>query len=204
LYNNSYKIFLSLFLTILVENSTKISTNQIVDSKSIEDAFKAFYKPLVKYAFSIIKDKDEAEDLVQQVFMNLLHKQTDLQIEISLRAYLYKAVYHSALNKVKQNATRIKLDVNSVSEDKLNYQEIYHDTELQEKIEASIESLPAQCARIFKMSRFEELKYQQIADELGLSIKTIENQMGKALKLLRVSLKDFLVLLIFLCIWNIK
>lgn len=193
-----------MFLTILVENSTKISTNQIVDSKSIEDAFKAFYKPLVKYAFSIIKDKDEAEDLVQQVFMNLLQKQTDLQIEISLRAYLYKAVYHSALNKVKQNANQIKLDVNSVSEDKLNYQEIYHDTELQEKIEASIGSLPAQCARIFKMSRFEELKYQQIADELGLSIKTIENQMGKALKLLRVSLKDFLVLLIFLSIWNIK
>ena len=86
----------------------------------------------------------------------------------------------------------------------MNYQEIYHDTELQEKIEASIESLPTQCARIFKMSRFEELKYQQIADELGLSIKTIENQMGKALKLLRVSLKDFLVMLILLNIWNIK
>lgn len=176
----------------------------MLDAKSIEDAFKTFYKPLVKYAFSIVKDKDESEDLVQQVFMNLLQKQTELQIEISLRAYLYKAVYHSALNKVKQSATRIKLDVNSVSEELLSYTEIPQDLELQHKIESSIDSLPAQCARIFKMSRFEELKYQQIADELGLSIKTIENQMGKALKLLRVSLKDFMVMLILLSIWNIK
>lgn len=70
--------------------------------------------------------------------------------------------------------------------------------ELQEQIHRAIESLPEQCRIIFKLSRFDELKYAEIAEHLGISIKTVENQMGKALKVMREKLKDYLPLLIFL------
>ena len=69
-------------------------------------------------------------------------------------------------------------------------------TELKERIQVAMNELPEQCRTIFQMSRFEGLKYQEIADDMGLSVKTIENQMGKALKLLRIKLVDFLPLLV--------
>ncbi|MNE62777.1 RNA polymerase sigma factor [compost metagenome] len=68
--------------------------------------------------------------------------------------------------------------------------------ELNERIQLAVENMPEQCGRIFKMSRFEQLRYQEIADQLGLSVKTVENQMGKALKIVREELKDYLPLLI--------
>jgi RNA polymerase sigma-70 factor (ECF subfamily) len=69
---------------------------------------------------------------------------------------------------------------------------------LEAKIQEAIQSLPEQCRLIFKMSRYEELKYQEIADQLHISIKTVENQMGKALKLMRIKLKDYLPLIMIL------
>ena len=68
--------------------------------------------------------------------------------------------------------------------------------ELEDRISEAIKELPQQCRTIFQMSRFEELKYKEIADQLGLSIKTVENQMGKALKIMRTKLADFLPLIL--------
>jgi RNA polymerase sigma-70 factor (ECF subfamily) len=159
--------------------------------------FKAYYGALVGYGKTIIKDADEAEDIVQQVFISVWEKRSALEIHTSFRAMLYKAVYNSCLNRIKHDGIKrsyvreIKLtSSSSFSREDIQYKE------LQKKINDAIDQLPEQCAKIFKMSRFEYLKYQEIADKLGLSIKTVENQMGKALKLLRENMKEYLMLLI--------
>ena len=134
---------------------------------------------------------------MQQVFIAVWEKRKVMEIHTSFRAMLYKAVYNSCLNRIKHNEVRrnyakeIKLNSNSFfSQDDIQQKE------LQEKINNAINQLPEQCGKIFKMSRFEYLKYQEIADKMGLSVKTVENQMGKALKLLRENMKDYLVLFI--------
>ncbi len=159
--------------------------------------FRDYYKPLVRYGNTFLKDSDEAEDIVQQVFVSLWEKRTQLDIHTSIRAVLYKSVQNACLNKIKH------LKVRSIYADELKATSAYADSsdsvqvnELHERIQLAMESMPEQCGRIFKMSRFEQLRYQEIADQLGLSVKTIENQMGKALKIVREELKDYLPLLI--------
>lgn len=169
------------------------------DVNSFEEIFNALYKVLVNYATTILKDRDEAEDKVQQVYINLWEKRESLDVHTSLRAYLYRAVYNACLNRIKQEKVRTAhAKIVLMTQESANHQSIIEEKELQTKINEAMDLLPEQCARIFKMSRFEDLKYQEIADSLGLSIKTIENQMGKALKIMREQLKDHLPLLIIL------
>jgi RNA polymerase sigma-70 factor (ECF subfamily) len=162
--------------------------------------FKQYYQPLVNYCFTLVKDRDDAEDIVQQTFASIWQKKEELDIQTSVKSYLYRAVHNAGLNKIKQNKVRA-----SYASDAQYTMSMYttHEPaepdELKEKISAAIDQLPEQCGKIFRMSRFEEMKYQEIADTLGLSVKTVENQMGKALKILRETLKDHLVVvLIFL------
>ena len=159
--------------------------------------FRDYYKPLVRYGNTYLKDSDEAEDIVQQVFVSLWEKRDQLDIHTSIRSILYKSVQNACLNKIKH------LKVRTSYAEELKATAVYTDssdsvqaTELNERIQLAMENMPEQCSRIFKMSRFEQLRYQEIADQLGLSVKTIENQMGKALKIVREELKDYLPLLI--------
>ncbi len=167
---------------------------------AFEQVFHAYYKALVGYARTILKDSDDAEDMVQQVFITVWEKRSAMEIHTSLRSLLYRAVHNACLNRIKQQQVRsgyakevIQLHRESgATEDRMQQKE------LQKKIEQAMEHLPEQCSKIFKMSRFEQLKYQEIADQLGLSIKTVENQMGKALKVMREQLKDYLPLLVMI------
>jgi len=163
------------------------------DTEAFGVMFHAHYKPLSIYAYTILKDMDDAEDTVQQVFIGMWEKRTTLTIHTSLKALLYKSVYNTCLNRIKQQKVRSEYAKEIQLHSTLGtVQEDIQQKELQKKIDEALEALPEQCAKIFKMSRFEHLKYQEIADQLGLSIKTVENQMGKALKIMREQLKDYL------------
>ena len=159
--------------------------------------FRDYYKPLVRYGTTFLKDSDEAEDVVQQVFVSLWEKRSELSIHTSIRAVLYKSVQNACLNKIKHLKIRstyaAEFKAAAASEDSSDPSLV---NELNERIQMAVETMPEQCGRIFKMSRFEQLRYQEIADQLGLSVKTVENQMGKALKIVREELKDYLPLLI--------
>ncbi len=159
--------------------------------------FRDYYTPLVRYGNTFLKDTDETEDVVQQVFVSLWEKRTQLDIHTSVRAVLYRAVHNACLNRLKHHKVRREYagDFKNTQSDS-EQTDALEAAELQERINRAIEGMPEQCARIFKMSRFEQLKYQEIADQLGLSIKTVENQMGKALKIIREALKDYLPLFI--------
>ncbi|WP_222101987.1 RNA polymerase sigma-70 factor [Fluviicola chungangensis] len=182
---------------------TKVEEKQVItqvvtgDLSTFEMVFRDYYKPLVRYGNTFLKDSDEAEDVVQQVFVSLWEKRTEWEVHTSIRAVLYKAVQNACLNKLKhlkvRHAYAEDLKAATIPGEVSDPVQV---NELNERIQQALESMPEQCGRIFKMSRFEQLRYQEIADQLGLSVKTVENQMGKALKIVREELKDYLPLLI--------
>lgn len=170
---------------------------------AFESLFKSHYSNLCGYAVKYVWELDQAEEIVQDLFFNLWNKRSDLYISSSIESYLFRAVRNACLNylkhkKVRENyASNVKgsynpgqgLDDNPVET-----------LELQKKIEDSIEVMPPERKKIFMMSRYDGLKYKEIAEKLGISVKTVEAQMGKALKFLREELKEFMVILILILI----
>ena len=167
------------------------------DEAAFEQVFKTHFKALHAYACTVLKDETMAEEMVQNVFLKLWERNEQLHISGSVAAYLYRAVYNESLNYLKhlkvKSAYQLHVsyrmkDQSDNAAKKLSLQE------LEARLQKAINELPEQCRSIFQMSRFEELRYREIADRLGISVKTVENQMGKALKSLRVKLVDFLPL----------
>ena len=170
-----------------------------------EAAFKALftehYKGMYSYACIILKDEVEAEEIIQNVFVRLWEKQTAIQIETSLKAYVYRMVYNDCMNHIKHKAVVIKFQKEKtyvMKNETGNAEEKIASTQLNEQLSNALRELPEQCRTVFQLSRFEDLKYREIAVQLGISEKTVENQMGKALKLLRTKLVDFLPLIVML------
>lgn len=158
--------------------------------------FRHFYESLCNYANNILNDTDEAEDIVQQTMITIWEKRSALQITVSLKSYIYRAVHNSALNQIRKNKVR------SDYAGEVQYAGDISETtttgwlegkELDIQIQEAINNLPEQCRLVFKLSRFEGMKYSEIANHLNISAKTVENHMGKALKQIRIQLKDFLV-----------
>ncbi|OQP60853.1 RNA polymerase sigma-70 factor [Niastella populi] len=161
-----------------------------------EQLFKEHFKSLYAYAFTILKNESIAEETVQNVFYKIWEKKVPDNIQTSLKAYLYKAVYHESLNHLKHQKIKARYQVHVMQQtNNHNDQGASRKIlvkELEEKLRDAMNALPQQCRTIFQMSRFDGLKYQEIANQLGISVKTVENQMGKALKQLRVKLIDYL------------
>ncbi|MCC6371886.1 MAG: RNA polymerase sigma-70 factor [Bacteroidia bacterium] len=171
------------------------------DKAAFEQVFRQFYKALGNYACSVIKDKDEAEEVVQNMFFNLWNRRQKLDINTSLKSYLYRAVHNDCLNRIKHAKVRsiyaedYKSTVSAAYDDSLK---TLNAKELNKKIHSAIDELPEQCGLVFRLSRFDNLKYNEIATQLDISVKTVENHMGKALKLMREKLKDYLPLVLWL------
>jgi len=171
------------------------------DEAAFERTFRKYYDRLCNYANSLLKEEDEAEEVVQTVFLTIWEKRTELEITLSLKSYLYRAVHNHCLNRFKHASVREahrEYTQNFLPQAYESVTEVIHASELEERIEAAVSSLPEQCQIAFRMSRFEEMKYQEIADQLGISIKTVENQIGKALKILRSALADYLPALLIM------
>ncbi|WP_221393699.1 RNA polymerase sigma-70 factor [Dyadobacter sp. NIV53] len=162
--------------------------------EEFEKVFKKHFKSLHAYACTIVHDEVMAEEMVQNVFCRLWEKSDQIQIRESVSGYLYRSVYHESLNYLKHLKVRDAYQTYAIHQVE-NTNNTTHNLELrelEERLQIALKELPEKCRTIFQLSRFEEMKYQEIADELQLSVKTIENQMGKALRLLRVKLADFL------------
>jgi len=164
-----------------------------------EEAFKSNFKALHAYAYTMLQDEGAAEEIVQTVFLKLWESRNRMTIHTSLRAYLYRSVYHESLNYLKHKKVQRKYMEEAMIEHKRQQaMDDESDKELQRQLQQALRRLPEKCRTVFQLSRFEELKYQEIADELGISLKTVEAHMAKALRLLRLGLADFLPLLIVL------
>jgi len=169
----------------------------MLDAREYEIVFKQYYESLCDYANLWMKDMDAAEEIVQNTFVRLWEKKTSLKIETSLKSYLYKSVYHAALNEIKHQNVKNKYINMHNSEEPINEMTSAAQVkDLEQRIDAALQKLPEQCRLIFQMSRFRELKYREIAEVLNISVKTVENQMGKALKIMRSNLADYLSILL--------
>jgi len=162
----------------------------MLEEIKLKELFNKFFVPLCKFAFVITKDKMLAEDAVQQVFINLYRKNEMANVN-SVESYLFISAKNNALNLLNQQNTRARYESNFV-EMKLD-----EDTEktnievFREKLTAAISSLPNQCRIVYQLKQMEGLTYKEIASYLEISEKTVENQMGIALKKLRVALMPY-------------
>ncbi len=171
------------------------------DEAAFEQVFKTHYKNLHAYAFTILKDEDEAEEMVQQVFFKLWERSEHLSFSGPIAAYLYRAVHNESLNFIKHQKVKAGHQLHVAYSMKNKSEQAQPRTirkELENKFREALNELPEQCRTVFQLSRFEDMKYKEIADKLDISVKTVENHMGKALKLLRAKLVDFLPLLLIL------
>ena len=162
--------------------------------RAIDLLFRTYYAYICKSIYRIIPDQNITEDLAQDVFYEIWKKRNRFQIKTSLKAYLRRAGMNKALNYIRDK--KIKWDdadaLETMETNAPGSGEKLEAIELQKQIEKAINELPERCRIVFSLSRFEEMTYQQIADHLGISIKTVENQISKALKLLRVKLGSYL------------
>jgi RNA polymerase sigma-70 factor (family 1) len=149
-----------------------------------ENLFKVHYEALSNYAFSILRNKDDAEDIVQDVFIKLWKNSPDVIHTPQVKFYLLTAVKNGCISFLRKQAGKkfVQPDNLQLATSEENRD---HTIDPAELVGEAISLLPAQCAVVFKMSRFGKLTYGQIAQELGISVKTVENQVGKALRIMR-------------------
>lgn len=184
------------------------------DLLAFENLFRRFYKPLRAYAFRFVNDKELAEDIVQDTFLELWSRKEYVRFnENSVQSYLFKTVYNRSINvinkKIQQNQSQLDQDKEDLILEQYLMSHIQNSEqslilkELEEEITAFIETLPPQCKKIFLLSRTYELKNREIAEQLGISIKAVEKQISKALFSLKTYLTEKgLILLFFLLCLN--
>lgn len=162
--------------------------------KAMELLFKKYYTFLCRVLIRVIPDENTAEDLAQDVFLDVWRKRDTINISISLKAYLRRAARNKALNYIRDRKIRFEDDENQpeIESNAVSANHLLEAEELQQLINRSIDQLPERCRLVFTLSRYEDMTYQEIADELTISIKTVENQISKALKLLRGALGRYL------------
>ncbi|MRG48037.1 RNA polymerase sigma-70 factor [Chitinophaga sp. SYP-B3965] len=166
-----------------------------------EPAFNAIYKrysaKLYHAAYNLLRNKEVCEDLVQELFVDLWSKRNTLEIQ-EVRPYLYRSAVNRALMVLR--AGKITLDLEAVemliSEHATD--DLVIDKDMRKSIELEIAALPEKCREVFILSRKEQLSHKEIASQLNISVKTVENHLTRALKSLRASLGDFLFLALIL------
>lgn len=162
------------------------------DEQALRSIFDHYYKVMLNDAYRLVPDVGVCKDLVQDVFVELWRKRTAIDVHTSLGAYLRRAAVNRALNYLKANQA---LDFGAESElvntadtapQELEQREAQEVREAQ--LYRAIDQLPEKCRLVFAMSRFEQLSHKEIAERLDISVKTIENQITKAMKMLREAL----------------
>ncbi len=174
-----------------IENQINIEGLKKGDRTEYKRLYELYYNELASYIFSLNKNKQEAEDIVQNVMLNIWRSKKTLEIKTSLKSYLYKACYYEYIthynnakkkskyieaNKKNALAYFIEEDVDSIKQ-KIKY------------IHLEINRLPPKCKEIFILSKIQGLKYREIAASLNISTKTVENQISKALSRIKEGLK---------------
>ncbi len=162
--------------------------------KAIEVLFRQYYAFVCKAVYQVVTDAQVAEDLGQEVFFELWRRKDELTINTSLKAYLRRAAVNKTLNYLRDK--KIKWDdeqeLPRIEDAAPSTPQNLEAEELQQFIDEAIDQLPEKCRMVFMLSRQDELSYQEIADHLNISIKTVENQISKALKHMRAVLKPYL------------
>ncbi len=176
-------------------------SNKKLDEVSFEYLFRSYFSPLCLFSMKYLKDIDTAKEIVHDVFINVWVKRNELDMNKSLKSYLFTSVYNRSLNYIRdrkkfKDVEELRPELHEQSSFDASAE--LEGEELQHQIQKAVDSLPERTKNIFEMSRFEGLKYKEIAEKLEISQKTVEAQMSTALKILRDKLKIYLGLAILL------
>ncbi|GAB4243030.1 MAG: RNA polymerase sigma-70 factor [Ekhidna sp.] len=169
--------------------------------KDFEAVFNEHYPMLCSFARKYVQDVDDCKDIVHSAFLKLWQKQKEIDLSKPLKPYLFKSVYNLCLNYIRDRKKIVHHDLQMDDQAiyaHLDSRDFLEETELQNRIVKAIEDLPDKTRRIFNLSRFEGKKYREIAEIEQISVKTVEDQMSKALRVLREKLKDYLIIYIFI------
>lgn len=163
------------------------------DTFAYKELFVAFYNPLLRFAITLVKSKEQAEEVVSDVFINVWEKRKRINSISNLKVYLFIAVKNTSLNYISRQHKNL---TDSVDEAAMEFKSIYFDpeqlmvtAEMVARIRAAIEELPPKCKLIFKLVKEEELKYRDVAEILSISVKTVESQLAIALKKIGASIQ---------------
>ena len=164
------------------------------DIRSFEQVFRHYYIPLLFYSYSICGSREEAEEIVQELFYNIWKDRTNLQSVNVLKSYLYGAVRNGSLQYLERLDVRRRHQekVAARSEATRNPEEQLELLELEELIRTTLEQMPERRRRIFGMHRDEGLTYREIAAQLDVSVKTVEAEMSKAIQMLRKAVDHYM------------
>lgn len=169
------------------------------DQTAFELLFRFYYPGLVTFVSHIISDHDEAEEIVQDFFVNVWTARKNIHQATSLKSYLFVSVKNRAFNYLKKEQIREKTlsKLKELVENDFLFQpDLFVESELQQQIAKAMEKLPARTREIFMMSRFKGLTNDEIATQLELSKRTVETQISNALKILREELKEYRFLML--------
>ena len=162
--------------------------------REISLLFRQYYGWVCSIIFRYVRDKELTEDLAQEVFLKFWKKRAHLDQVKSPKAYLSRMAVNEALSYLRKN--RYFAREKEVGEEEgiavANTDHALLHAELSERIQQVIAQLPPKCRTVFLLSRYEEMSYKEIAKQMDISVKTVENQIGKALRILRKSLKHYL------------
>ncbi|MDQ3536682.1 MAG: RNA polymerase sigma-70 factor [Bacteroidota bacterium] len=174
--------------------------------KTFEVLFRTLFEPLCRSVNKMVRDAALSEDIVQDVFLKAWNNRSKLDFSQSVKSYLYKAAFNTAINQLETRKNKYSLDdlpleVNRIEGASVDQQVQFKEVQL--VLEQTLDLLPPKCKAVFILIKYEEMSYLEVADHLGISVKTVENQMGKALKHMRDHMQEYLGYLL-MSIWAFK
>ncbi len=169
------------------------------NDKAFSELFDAYYNVLCFFSNKYVSDLDLSRSVVQQFFVDLWINREKISINQSVKSYLFTSVRNASIDYLRKNKERPE-KVQEIAKLQVPFRDLVEEAELKERISMAINDLPHKCREIFITCRFDGLKYAEIAVKYNISVKTVEMQMGIALKRLRQSLSDYQIVQILLMI----
>lgn len=162
------------------------------DENSLKLIYKKYWNQLFSSAYNILQDKQACEDIIQEIFINLWNKREIIEIRVSLKAYLFASARYEVYRQVRCGSVREDIfeNIQERLQTPSEYGSLEH-RELLSQINSIVDKLSFKCKEVYKLSREEQLSHKEIASQLDISTKTVENHLNKALRQLRISLGLF-------------
>lgn len=181
-----------------------MSKKDSILQRKFELLFKEHFTGLCYFAQKYLGDLDSSKEVVHAVFVSIWDKRAEFDFEKSAKSYLFTSVYNRSMNVIRDKKKFSTADDESHTKniETGEFTDTMELAELEGHIKQAIQKLPEKCREVFTLNRFEGKKYAEIAELLNISVKTVEAQMSKALKTMRVELKDYLTVFIILLLKN--
>ncbi len=171
--------------------------------EQFENLFTDYFKALVNFANKFLQNIDDSKEIVHDVFINIWEKRDEIDTNKSVKSYLYTSVNNRCLNFIRDNKKFAENEDFEKLNTSTNPTDDFAEIEIQAIIEKTLSDMSPKVKKVFELSRYENLKYKQIANKLDVSVKTVESHISKALKELRKNLKEYLNVIILILLQNL-